>query len=244
MRLGPARRPVTLNSNIARQQDRRRAHGFRLELWVVNRANPFIKGVFLQNGHVIANHHTGKTINRLTRAIAGKFNIATLVLRHKNRPGWAINTLPNRVNQANQHVDTRTLNTNLPVRVLITMRDRLASLRSAPLIFKGARTNVNGIRINTTVRVDHTIRNTTVAKRPRLRTRVPTSDATTLKLRGGVLVHNVRFRYLDRRVNNHMWNLFSVTSVRPGPSRVPISFHNNVPREEDNRDVNCNGVLA
>ncbi len=68
------------------------------------------------------------------------------------------------------------------VRRDLTVSDRLTSLRRAPLIFKSAHSNVNGVRINANMRIDHTIRNTTNAKRPRLRTRVPANNTATLKL--------------------------------------------------------------
>ncbi len=77
---------------------------------------------------------------------------------------------------------TRRLNTNLPISDILAGRHRLTGLRRTPLVLKGTRTDVHGIRVNAAMRVLHNVGNTANTKRPRSRTCVPTDNATILKL--------------------------------------------------------------
>ncbi len=208
MCLSPARVPIALNNHVTREEDDRRLDGNNNMTRVGARANPLVIRTLLNNDDVITCRHARKAINRVNRTIAGTLCHANLIGGEKNRTGRTIDTMNRRVHLNNDNVLTSTIDANLPISDVLARRNRFAGLRGSPPVSTRNYAYIHRVRINTNMRVDHTIRNAANAKRPRLRTRVPTNDATTLELRRRISVNDIviiiaRLRNLNCRIHTN-----------------------------------------
>ncbi len=208
--------------------------------WVGTRANPLIlRSTCLHR--TIGSNNARTAINRRATVLR---NVDVTVNLNQNFANRTISARIDRLHVNRHFMLTRTNYTLPPTIVHLTMRHRLAGLRMTPLIFKSAHSDVNGVRINTNMRININIGNTANAKRPRLRTRVPTNNTTALELRRRIFVNVTRLRHLDRRITTVGRNHNVVTRMCLSPARGPITLNNNVPREKDHRRINGRRTAA